>query len=66
MTYLQLQKTLLIEKQIVFKHWTGIQLYDVTNFHGYLKIAVNNKSGHFSGSSSRFQKILFGKLKMIM
>ena len=37
-------QTLVNEKQIVFKHWTTIQLYDPTNFHGWLKMTVNEKA----------------------
>ena len=56
--YLQLPQIPVDEKQIVFKHWTTIQLYAQTNFHVLVKMTVNLKSGHFSSLSSGFRKIL--------
>ena len=55
---LELLKTLLHEKQTVFKCWTTIQLYVQTNFHGYLKMTLIKKSGNFSSFCSGFRKIL--------
>ena len=50
--------TILNEKQVVFKRWTKIQLYAVTNIHGLLTMTANDKNGHFSSYSSGFRKIL--------
>ena len=55
-------QTLPNEKQIVFKRWTTIQLYAQTNFHGQLKMTVNEKSGHFSSFSSGFEKFFYGQM----
>ena len=57
-TLLQLLQRLVNEKQIVVKHWTRIQLYAVTSFHGSLTTNVNDKNGQYSKFSSWFGKSL--------
>ena len=53
-------QTLLNIKQIIFKHWTTIQLYAQSNLNVQLKMTANKKGAisPVPAVSSEFQKIL--------